>query len=244
VLGFAWGMVFGIRERPQKESRLSKARMGYKFTASLHRWTGRLFDIQDKYLGPSPWGNLLASKIEGTNAKAWEEFQAASYFASIEIVAIFSDRREAEEAHAKLRLNKFGRNYTMKMLGLYTDEVETKWELRIPNKFAARAASILETSQLVTIATYKDDDNNDLSKIIASLMERGVPVAAISTETDRVTSSARDIVVLKENRERAVKILETILSEKIDTKVPTEVGETAQKSTVRSSHLTFPESRE
>lgn len=222
-------LFFGEREHSEKEHRLAKARIEYKFTASLHRWTGRLFDLQEKHLGPLSWANRLSNKVDAINAGAWEDFQEASHSASIERVATFTDRRDAEAAHAKLRLSNFGRNFSMRIIGLYSRAIETRFELQVPNQYAAEAASILEEAQLSVIAIHKDGDRDDLSRILALLTERGILASAISTSARVDNSPEREIVVLKKNREKAVRILKTVLLEEIDTTFPVELVEVLGK---------------
>ncbi len=205
----AW--YFGQRLRdwnlPEKDRQFARARAKYQRVAAAYRWTGRLFDLHDRALGASKLSRELAGKIEVARADAWDAYLEASHVASYEIMGVFTNSHLADEAYARLHLNNLGRKFTMKITKLGPEGYPKEWELRVPNSYAAQAATAIENTEVFFLAALHESAASDLSKLMATLETAGIRTVSFSRGRFDGGPPMRTLVVLEKDRGAATQIL-------------------------------------
>ena len=199
---------FRISKLPPKERRLKNSQFSFRIASLKYRWGSRMVDGIEQVTGPIAIASQFADYLGSKKKVASDELRDASHFASIEIVGIYEDRHEFNNAAAKIHLKGLSRNSTFIITKMDDQKRFQNGELRVPNQFAEQARKILDNTEVCIVKSFPYDSEKEISQAVDTMRAKGVRAVSMSFRDD-FGDPHKSIFVLTEDKEIAEQALES-----------------------------------
>lgn len=192
---------------PPKERRLKNAQFSFRIASLQYRWGSHMVDGIEQLTGAIAIASQFADYLGSKKKVACDDLRDASHFASIEIVGIYEDQHEWNNAAAKIHLKGLSRNSTFIITKMDVQKRFQMGELRVPNQFAEEARKILNNTEVCIVKSFPYDSEKEISQAVDTMRAKGVRAVSMSFRDD-FGDPHKSIFVLSEDKEIAEQALD------------------------------------